>query len=120
MNIFQIELTEQEAKIYDEVMEQVDKAAVYLADLSHEERLDWLKEHQYSRPISFEREIGGTVYTVNAHFGGDTAETCPRKKLIVFSPEISHVKVLKFCAGCGMIMLPCNSYHIPAAERSIF
>lgn len=107
-----IELTEREQKIFDEVMEQVDKAAVYLAGLSHEERLDWLKEHQYSRPISFEREIGGTVYTVNAHFGGDTAETPPRKKLIVFSPEISHVKVLKFCVGCGMIMLPCNSYHI--------
>ncbi len=36
--------------------------------------MDWLKEHQYSHPISFEREIGGTVYTVNAHFSED-AET---------------------------------------------
>ena len=25
----------------------------------------------YIHPISFEREIGGTVYTVNAHFSGD-------------------------------------------------
>ena len=74
MNIFQIELTEQEAKIYDEVMEQIDKTAAYLASLSREERLDWLKKHQYSRPISFEREIGGTIYTVNAHFSEGTVE----------------------------------------------
>ena len=61
MNIFQIELTEQEAKIYDEVMEQIDKTAAYLASLSRAERLVWLREHQYSYPISFEREIDGTV-----------------------------------------------------------
>ena len=74
MNIIRLELTEQEAKIYDEVMEKVDETAAFLAGLSHEKRLDWLKEHQYSHPISFEREIRGTVYTVKAHFSGDTAE----------------------------------------------
>lgn len=79
MNIFQIELTEQEAKIYDEVMGQIDKTAAYLASLSHEERLDWLRKHQYSRPISFEREIGGTIYTVNAHFTKAAAETAEGK-----------------------------------------
>ena len=83
MNIFQIELTEQEAKIYDEVMEQIDKTAAYLASLSREERLDWLKKHQYSRPISFEQEIGGTVYTVNAHFTKAAADTAEGK--------ISHI-----------------------------
>ena len=56
MNIIKLELTEQEAKIYDEVMEQIEKTATFLAGLSHEERLDWLKEHQYSHPISFERK----------------------------------------------------------------
>ena len=72
MNIIKLELTEQEAKIYDEVMEQIEKTAVFLVGLSHEERLDWLKKHQYSRPISFEREIDGTIYTVNAHFSENT------------------------------------------------
>ena len=62
MNIFQIELTKQEAKIYDEVMARIDKTVAYLASLSHTERINWLKEHQYSRPISFERKIGGTVF----------------------------------------------------------
>ena len=76
MNIIKLELTEQEAKIYDEVMEQIEKTAAFLVGLSHEERLDWLREHQYSLPISFEREVGGTVYTVNAHFskGAETAD----------------------------------------------
>lgn len=40
MNIFQIELTKQEAKIYDEVMEQIGKTAVFLANLSHTERIN--------------------------------------------------------------------------------
>jgi len=74
MNIIRLELTQREAEIYEEVVKKMDETAVFLAALSHEERLDWLKERQYSYPISFEREIGGTVYTVNAHFSGDTAE----------------------------------------------
>ena len=36
MNVIKLELTEQEAEIYDEVMEKVDETAVYLAGLSHE------------------------------------------------------------------------------------
>ena len=90
MNIIKLELTEQEAKIYDEVMEQIEKTATFLAGLSHEERLDWLKEHQYSRPISFEREIGGTVYTVNAHFSGDTAETAEEKVNRILARNITR------------------------------
>lgn len=85
-----IELTEREQKIFDEVMEQVDKAAVYLAGLSHEERLDWLKEHQYSRPISFEREIGGTIYTVNAHFSESATETTEGKVNRILAQNITR------------------------------
>ena len=90
MNIIRLELTEQEAKIYDEVMEQIDKTAAYLASLSRAERLVWLREHQYSRPISFEREIGGTVYTVNAHFSGDTAEPMEKKVIRILNRNITH------------------------------
>ena len=76
MNIIELELTEQEAKIYDEVMKKVEETAMFLADLSPTDRQDWLRAHQYPHPISFEREIGGTVYTVNAHFskGAETAD----------------------------------------------
>ena len=90
MNIIKLELTEQEVKIYDEVMERIDETAVFLAGLSHEERLNWLKEHQYSLPISFEQEIGGTVYTVNAHFSGDAAETVEGKTLRILTRNIAR------------------------------
>ena len=90
MNVIKLELTEQEAEIYDEVMEKVDETAVYLAGLSHEERLDWLKEHQYIHPISFEREVGGTVYAVNAHFSNDTAEPVEKKVIRILNRNIAH------------------------------
>ena len=84
MNIFQIELTKQEAKIYDEVMARIDKTVAYT------ERINWLKEHQYSRPISFERKIGGTVYSVNAHFNGDAAEAVEQKVKRILNRNIAH------------------------------
>ena len=89
MNTIILELTEKEAQIYDEVMEKVGKTAAFLAGLSHEKRLDWLKKHQYPHPISFEREIGGTVYTVNAHFSSDTAETVEGKTLRILNRNIA-------------------------------
>ena len=89
MNIIRLELTGREAEIYDEVVKKMDETAVFLAGLSHEERLDWLKERQYSYPISFEREIGGTVYTVNAHFSSDTAETVEGKTLRILNRNIA-------------------------------
>ena len=77
MNIV-LELTKREQEIFDEVLEKIDETAAFLAGLSPTDRLDWLKEHQYSYPISFEREIDGTIYTVNAHFSED-AETAEGK-----------------------------------------
>ena len=89
MNTIILELTEKEAQIYDEVMEKVDEIAAFLAELSHSDRLDWLKKHQYPHPISFEREIGGTVYTVDAHFSSDTAETVEGKTLRILNRNIA-------------------------------
>ena len=90
MNVIRLELTEQEAKIYNEVMEKVNETAAFLAGLSHEERLDWLKEHQYIHPISFDREIGGTVYTVNAHFSGGTAEPVEKKVIRILNRNVAR------------------------------
>lgn len=85
-----IELTERQAEIFDEVMAKVDETAAFLAGLSYEERLDWLKEHQYCHPISFEREIGGTIYTVNAHFSNKAAETVEEKVNRILNGNITH------------------------------
>ena len=74
-----LELTEKEREIVDEVLERLDNTAEYLAGLSHEERLNWLRAHQFYHPISFEREIDGTVYSVNAHFSDKNTETVEGK-----------------------------------------
>lgn len=85
-----IELTGRQAEIFEEVMERIDETAVNLVSLSHEERLDWLKEHQYSRPISFEREFSGTIYTVNAHFSENAIETTEGKVNRILTRNIAH------------------------------
>lgn len=85
-----IELTERQAEIFDEVMEKVEETAVFLTSLSHEERLDWLTEHQYCHPISFEREIGGTIYTVNAHFSDGATETLDEKANRILNGNIAR------------------------------
>ena len=85
-----LELTEKEAKIYDEAMKKADETAVFLAGLSHADRLDWLKKRQYPRPISFEREIGGTIYTVNAHFSESATETTEGKVNRILAQNITR------------------------------
>ena len=88
MSIFQIELTEKQWEIVEEVWARVEQEIVYLATLNREQRLAWFREHQYPHPISFEREIGGTVYTVNAHFSENT-ETADRKVNRILNQNIT-------------------------------
>lgn len=85
-----LKLTERQAEIFDEVVKKADETAMFLAGLSHEERLNWLKEHQYCYPVSFEREIGGTVYTVNAHFSKGVAESAEEKVNRILNRNITH------------------------------
>ena len=89
MNIV-LDLTEREQEIFDEVMKRIDETAAFLAGLSHMERLIWLKEHQYSHPISFEREIGGTIYAVNVHFSESATETTEGKVNRILTRNIAR------------------------------
>ena len=88
MSAFRIELTEKQWEIVEEIWAKVEQETAYLTTLSQEQRLAWFQEHQYPRPISFEREIGGTVYTVNAHFSED-AETADEKVNRILSRNIA-------------------------------
>jgi len=88
MSAVQIELTEQQWEIVEEIWAKVEQETAYLATLSKEQRLAWFREHQYPHPISFEREIGGTVYTVKAHFSED-AETADGKVNRILSQNIA-------------------------------
>jgi len=88
MSVFQIELTEKQWEIVEEIWAKVEQETAYLATLSQEQRLAWFQEHQYPRPISFEREIGGTIYTVNAHFSKE-AETADGKVNRILNQNIT-------------------------------
>ncbi len=88
MSAFQIELTEKQWEIVEEIWAKVEQETAYLATLSQEQRLAWFQEHQYPRPISFEREIGGTIYTVNAHFSKE-AETADGKVNRILNQNIT-------------------------------
>ena len=90
MSAFQIELTEKQWEIVEEVWARAEKETAYLATLSREQRLAWFQEHQYPHPISFEREIDGTVYTVNAHFSSDATESAERKVSRILNHNITH------------------------------
>ena len=88
MSAVQIELTEKQWEIVEEIWASVEKEIAHLAALSREQRLAWFREHQYPRPISFEREIGSTVYTVNAHFS-EEAETADGKVNRILNQNIT-------------------------------
>ena len=83
MSAVQIELTEKQWEIVEEIWAKVEQETAYLATLSREQRLAWFQEHQYPRPISFEWEIGGTIYTVNAHFSKDAEPADGKVKRIL-------------------------------------
>ena len=88
MSAFRIELTEKQWEIVEEIWAKVEQETAYLTTLSQEQRLAWFQEHQYPRPISFEREIGGTIYTVNAHFSKE-AETADGKVVRILDQSIT-------------------------------
>lgn len=90
MSVFQIELTEKQWEIVEEVWARAETEMVYLATLNREQRLAWLREHQYPHPVSFEREIDGTVYTVSAYFSEDAAESAEGKVNRILSGNITH------------------------------
>jgi hypothetical protein len=75
MSIIKIPVTQQQYEIMEQIIDEIDQTAIFLAGLSHEERLEWLRERQYCQPISFQQEIGGTVYTVNTHFNQQASES---------------------------------------------
>ena len=89
MSAFQIELSEKEWEIVEEVWDKVQQEIAYLATLNREQLLAWFRERQYPRPISFEREIGGTVYTVNAHFNDKATELTEGKVNHILNQNIT-------------------------------
>ena len=69
-----IELTKSE---YDLLNKFKSETYAKLSAMTREERLAWFLH--YPHPINFQKEINGTVYTVNAHFNNSANETIIEK-----------------------------------------
>jgi hypothetical protein len=62
-----------------EIYELIDEITNMLAQMTQTERLAWFCRTQYPHPIHFETEIGGTVYSVRAHFDSEADENLQKK-----------------------------------------
>lgn len=69
-----LELTKTE---YDLLNKIKSETYAKLSTMTKAERLEWFAH--YPHPINFQKEINGTVYTVNAHFNNSARETIIEK-----------------------------------------
>ena len=61
------------------IRQMIDGITDCLASMTKEERLAWFRRSQYPYPINFQKEIDGTVYTVNTHFNAESKESIKEK-----------------------------------------
>ena len=61
------------------IRQMIDRITDCLASMTKEERLAWFRRSQYPHPLNFQKEIDGTVYTVNAHFSAAVSESIQEK-----------------------------------------
>lgn len=72
--MIKLELTKQEYDLLNEIRE---KTFAKLSAMTREQRLEWFAH--YPHPINFQKEISGTIYTVNTHFNNSANETIIEK-----------------------------------------
>ena len=61
------------------IRQMIDRITDCLASMTKEERLAWFRKSQYPHPLNFQKEIDGTVYTVNTHFNAESKESIKEK-----------------------------------------
>lgn len=68
-------------EIYEDIAirQMIDGITDRLVAMTREERLAWFRRSQYPYPVNFQKEIDGTVYTVNTHFNTDASESIQEK-----------------------------------------
>lgn len=68
-------------EIYEDIAirQMIDDITDNLSAMTREERLAWFRRSQYPHPVNFQKEIDGTVYTVNAHFNAAASESIREK-----------------------------------------
>lgn len=61
------------------IHQMIDEITDCLASMTKNERLAWFRRSQYPHPLNFQKEIDGSVYTVNAHFNVSASESIEEK-----------------------------------------
>lgn len=61
------------------IRRMIDDITDCLLTMTKEQRLEWFRRSQYSHPVNFQKEINGTVYTVNTHFNAAATESIQEK-----------------------------------------
>lgn len=79
MNYEIINLTDNEHNLITEMLNSISQIENILSTMTKSERLAWFRSKQFPHKIDFEKEIGGTVYTVRSHFNVDATETLREK-----------------------------------------
>lgn len=76
--MIQFQLTENE---YNLLCLALDEAYEKLSSLTPDERKEWYENSMFIKPINFQREIDGTVYSVYTYFDSNSNE-CIHEKIV--------------------------------------
>ena len=63
----------------DDIFKIIDDITEHLKTLTKEQRIAWFKKNMYIEPLSFTREIDGTIYVVRTFFKEDANENIAEK-----------------------------------------
>ena len=68
-------------ELYEDIAirQMIDDITDNLSVMTREERLAWFRKSQYPHPVNFQKEIDGTVYTVNTPFNAAASESIREK-----------------------------------------
>lgn len=63
----------------DDIFKIIDDITNHLKKLTKEQRIAWFKKNMYIEPLSFTKEIDGTLYVVRTFFKEDAKENIAEK-----------------------------------------
>lgn len=63
----------------DDIFKIIDDITEYLKTLTKEQCIAWFKKNMYIEPLSFTKEIDGTLYAVRTLFKEDAKENIAEK-----------------------------------------
>lgn len=78
INVFDSKNNE-ELSMNTAIHRMIDDITGCFLTMTKEQRLEWFRRSQYPHPVDFQKEIDGTVYTVNTHFNAAATESIQEK-----------------------------------------